>query len=60
MHIKKSDPSVKKILQSTPLCYNKPYNKKSGSLIKKERKLPCIFLRSQYPEALKGELYASK
>lgn len=52
MHIKKSDPSVKKILQSPPLCYNKPY--------KKERKLPCIFLRSQYPEALKGELYASK
>ena len=23
--------AVKKILQSTPLCYNKPYNKKSGN-----------------------------
>ena len=23
--------AVKKILQSTPLCYNKPYNKKNGN-----------------------------
>lgn len=33
MHIKKSDPSVKKILQSPPLCYNKPYKKRTETTV---------------------------
>ena len=45
--------AVKKILQSTPLCYNKPYNKKNGN----NRVFPS---GHQYPEASKGERYASK